>query len=89
MIDASKLVLGVAMRVPEPTIICYPNRMRDPRGAKIWDTTMKRLEGLKRKARATSGSQPQERAVGAVQCESDGRTDDETKELVTSGTKLV
>lgn len=49
MIAASRLVLGVEMKVPMPAIIRFPERMRDPRGAKTWDEMMKRLENLDRK----------------------------------------
>jgi DNA polymerase I len=46
MIAASRLVLDVEMKVPMPTIIRYPERMRDPRGAKVWDEMMERLDSL-------------------------------------------
>jgi DNA polymerase I len=49
MITASRLVLGVEMKVPVPAIIRYPDRMRDPRGAKIWDEMLRRLANLDRK----------------------------------------
>jgi DNA polymerase I len=49
MIAASRLVLGVEMKVPVPAIIRYPDRMRDPRGAQSWDEMMRRLENLDRK----------------------------------------
>jgi hypothetical protein len=48
MITASRLVLGVEMKVPVPAIIRYPERMRDPRGAEIWDGMMFRLLNLDR-----------------------------------------
>jgi hypothetical protein len=48
MLTASRLVLGVEMKVPVPAIIRYPERMRDPRGAKIWDGMMFRLANLDR-----------------------------------------
>jgi hypothetical protein len=50
MISASKLVLGVEMRVPVSAIIRFPDRIRDPRGAKVWDEMMQRLQGLSHKA---------------------------------------
>jgi DNA polymerase I len=50
MISASNLVLGVEMRVPVPAIIRFPDRIRDPRGAKVWDEMMQRLQGLSHKA---------------------------------------
>jgi hypothetical protein len=46
MIAASRLVLGVEMKVPEPVIIRYPERMRDPRGAAVWDEMMSMLANL-------------------------------------------
>jgi hypothetical protein len=49
MIAASCLVLGVEMKVPEPAIIRYPERMRDPRGATVWDEMMSRLANLDQK----------------------------------------
>ena len=49
MIAASRLVLGVEMKVPMPAIIRYPERMRDPRGAQTWDDMMRRLANLDRR----------------------------------------
>jgi hypothetical protein len=46
MINASRLVLGVDLKVPIPTIIHHPDRMRDPRGAAVWDTMLQRLNAL-------------------------------------------
>jgi hypothetical protein len=43
MIAASCLVLGVEMKVPQPAIIRHPDRMRDPRGAMVWDEMVSRL----------------------------------------------
>jgi DNA polymerase-1 len=48
MIAASRLVLGADMKVPMPAIIRYPERMRDPRGAKVWDEMLSRLARLER-----------------------------------------
>jgi hypothetical protein len=48
MIAASRLVLGVDMKVPMPAIIRYPERMRDPRGEGIWDEMTRRLAELER-----------------------------------------
>lgn len=50
MVAASQLVLGVEMNVPVPTIIRYPERMRDPRGAKVWDEMISRLATLNHKS---------------------------------------
>jgi DNA polymerase family A len=50
MISASHLVLGVEMKVPVPAIIRYPDRMRDPRGAQVWDQMMCSLANLDQKA---------------------------------------
>src|SRR5580692_303859 len=55
MIAASRLVLGVEMKVPMPAIIRYPERMRDPRGAQTWDETMDRLTNLEKKAPMKDG----------------------------------
>ncbi len=89
MIAASRMVLGVDMKVPVPTIIRYPERMRERRGAKIWDEMMQRLENLEQKTRETRRSQPGECAVGTARCESDEHIEvsDEAKELATSGMK--
>jgi len=46
MIAASRLVLDAEMKVPAPAIIRYPERMRDPRGTKVWDEMMRRLANL-------------------------------------------
>jgi DNA polymerase I len=46
MIAASRLVLGVEMRVPMPKIIRYPDRMREPRGAKTWDKIIRMLNEI-------------------------------------------
>jgi hypothetical protein len=46
MIAASRLALGMEMKVPLPQIIHYPDRMRDPRGAPVWDQMMCRLKNL-------------------------------------------
>jgi DNA polymerase I len=56
MIAASRLVLGVEMKVPIPEIIRYPGRMRDPRGAKVWDEMVSRLASLDRNPGAKRGS---------------------------------
>jgi hypothetical protein len=58
MIAASRLVLGVEMRVPVPKIIHYPDRMREPRGAKTWDRIMRLLDEVERSSMnlANSGS---------------------------------
>jgi DNA polymerase I len=56
MTDASRLVLGVEMRVPVPNIIRYPDRMRDPRGAKTWDRTMRLLDEVEKTSMSTASS---------------------------------
>lgn len=58
MVAASRLVLGVEMKVPVPKIIRYPNRMREPRGAKTWDKIMRLLDEVENSSMnlAKSGS---------------------------------
>ena len=50
MTKASRLVLGADLKVPYPRLIRYPDRMRDPRGAQVWDQMMGRLSNLDQKA---------------------------------------
>jgi hypothetical protein len=67
MLAASSLVLGVEMKVPVPAIIRYPERIRDPRGAKIWEEMMSRLANLDQKLPVLSNTE-------AFSTENDGMT---------------